>query len=95
MHKDQLSLIKKVLHRIAPHWPGLLVSLLLASVYVVMNLSIPILVGLAIDCILEAGNVNFTEMGIHLRNVALCAAVGALSQEKSGMMFFGISKSFL
>ena len=80
MHKDQLSLIKKVLHRIAPHWPGLLVSLLLASVYVVMNLSIPILVGLAIDCILEAGNVNFTEMGIHLRNVALCAAVGALSQ---------------
>ena len=35
-----------------------IVSLLLAVLYVVMTLYIPILVGDAIDCIVEAGNVD-------------------------------------
>lgn len=77
---NQLSVLKKVLLRIRRYWPGLVLSLLLATLYVVMTLYIPILVGNAIDCIVEAGRVDFVQMGVHLRNVALCAAIAALSQ---------------
>ncbi len=77
---NQLSVLKKVLLRIRRYWPGLVLSLLLATLYVVMTLYIPILVGNAIDCIVEAGCVDFARMGVHLRNVALCAVAAALSQ---------------
>lgn len=77
---NQLSVLKKVLLRIRRYWPGLVLSLLLATLYVVMTLYIPILVGNAIDCIVEAGRVDFALMGEHLRNVALCAVIAALAQ---------------
>ncbi|MDO5152558.1 MAG: ABC transporter ATP-binding protein [Eubacteriales bacterium] len=77
---NQLSVLKKVLLRIRRYWPGLVLSLLLATLYVVMTLYIPILVGNAIDCIVEAGHVDFALMGEHLRNVALCAVIAALAQ---------------
>lgn len=77
---NQLSVLKKVLLRIRRYWPGLVLSLLLATLYVVMTLYIPILVGNAIDCIVEAGHVDFALMSIHLRNVALCAVIAALAQ---------------
>lgn len=77
---NQLTVFKKVLHRIRRYWPGLILSLVLATLYVVMTLYIPILVGNAIDCIIEAGNVDFSLMGVHLRNVVICAIVAALSQ---------------
>lgn len=76
----QLAVAKKVLHRIRRYWPGLIASLVLATVYVVMTLYIPILVGDAIDCIVDKGNVDFALMWVHLRNVALCAAAAALAQ---------------
>lgn len=76
----QLSVLKKVLHRIRRYWAGLILALLLALLYVVMTLYIPILVGNAIDCIVDMGNVNFALMWIHLRNVALCAISAALAQ---------------
>lgn len=77
---SQTIVLKKILRRIRPYWLNLILSLILATVYVVMNLYIPILVGNAIDCIIDAGRVDFTQMGIHLRNVLLCAAVAGLSQ---------------
>ena len=77
---NQLSVLKKVLLRIRRYWPGLVLSLLLATLYVVMTLYIPILVGNAIDCIVEAGRVDFALMGEHLRNVTLCAVIAALAQ---------------
>lgn len=77
---NQLSVLKKVLHRIRRYWVGLILSLLLATIYVVMTLYIPILVGNAIDCIIDAGQVDFTVMGIHLRNVVICAVIAAISQ---------------
>ena len=76
----QMAVAKKVLHRIRKYWPGLIASLVLALAYVVMTLYIPILVGNAIDCIVDAGNVDFDLMWVHLRNVALCAAAAALAQ---------------
>ena len=77
---NQLQIVKKVLHRIRRYWPSLIASLILATVYVAMTLYIPILVGNAIDCIVEMGRVDFARMGGHLRNVLLCAAAAALSQ---------------
>ncbi len=80
MANNQMDVLKKVLRRIRRYWPGLVGSLLLATLYVVMTLYIPILVGDAIDCIVDAGRVDFAQMGIHLRNVAICAIVAAVSQ---------------
>ena len=77
---DQLTVLKKVLRRIRPYWLSLAASLVLATVYVAMTLYIPILVGNAIDCIVEAGYVDFAAMGAYLRNVALCALVAAAAQ---------------
>ena len=59
---NQLTVLKKVLCRIRRYWLGLIVSLILATVYVVMTLYIPLLVGDAIDCIVDTGNVDFALM---------------------------------
>ena len=45
-----------------------------------MTLYIPILVGEAIDCIIEAGKVDFTAMAGYLRGVLICALIAAVSQ---------------
>ena len=78
--RNQMVILKKVLMRIKRYWAGLAASLLLAAVYVVMSLYIPVLVGEAIDCIVDAGQVDFAAMGAYLRDVAICAVVAALSQ---------------
>ena len=77
---SQKAVIGKILKRIRHQWPALTLSLLLATVYVAMSLYIPILVGNAIDCIIDAGRVDFAAMWVYLRNVAICAAVAGLSQ---------------
>ncbi len=75
-----MSNLKKVLHRLKPYLPLTVLSLLLAACYVVMSLYIPILVGRAIDCIMEEGRVDFAAMWPQLVTVAVCAAVGAIAQ---------------
>ena len=77
---NQRSTLKKVLHRVRRYWAALILSLILATVFVVMSLYIPILVGDAIDCIVEAGRVDFTAMGKYLLGVAACAGIAGLSQ---------------
>ena len=77
---NQLTVLKKVLRRIRRYWGSLIVSLILATIYVVMTLYIPILVGNAIDCIVDAGRVDFAAMAGYLQGVVICAAVAALSQ---------------
>ena len=78
--KNQKAVMKKVLLRIRPYWAGVTVSLLLAALYVVMTLYIPVLVGSAIDCILDAGKVDFAAMKGYLWQVTLCSVVAAVSQ---------------
>ena len=77
---SQKAVIGKILKRIRHQWPALILSLMLATVYVAMSLYIPILVGNAIDCIIDAGRVDFAAMWVYLRNVTICAAVAGLSQ---------------
>ena len=78
--QNQTAVIKKVLARIRPYWLHLAGSLLLSLVYVAMTLYIPVLVGNAIDCIVDAGRVDFARMGEYLRSVLICTAVAALAQ---------------
>ena len=78
--KNKATTLKKVLLRVRPYWAGLIVSLLLALVYVVMSLYIPILVGDAIDCIVDRGQVDFASMKTYLVGVALCAGIAGISQ---------------
>ncbi len=72
--------LKKVMLRLKPYLPLMVLSLLLAACYVVMSLYIPILVGQAIDCIVEQGRVDFAAMMPQLVTVAICATVGAVAQ---------------
>ena len=78
--KKQKGVLKKVLYRVRPYWAGLVASILLATVFVVMSLYIPILVGDAIDCIVAAGQVDFETMKRYLLGVAICAAAAGLAQ---------------
>ena len=78
--KADKAVLKKVLYRVRPYWAGLIASVLLATVFVVMSLYIPILVGDAIDCIVAPGQVDFAEMKNYLLGVALCAAAAGLAQ---------------
>ena len=77
---NQIIVLKKVLHRIRRYWASLIASLMLATIYVVMTLYIPILVGSAIDCIVDAGRVDFAAMAGYLRGVVICAGVAAAAQ---------------
>ena len=78
--KKQNGALKKVLLRVRPYWAGLITSVILATVYVVMSLYIPILVGDAIDCIVDAGKVDFATMKTYLLGVAVCAAAAGAAQ---------------
>ena len=77
---NQMTTLKKVLYRIRRYWPSLAATVILATVNVVMSLYIPILVGNAIDCIVDQGQVDFSAMGMYLGQVVLCAAIAALAQ---------------
>ena len=93
---NQTLVLKKVLHRIRRYWVSLIAALLLATVNVVMTLYIPILVGTAIDCIVDAGHVDFVRMSVYLRNVLICAVVAGAAQwlmsELNNRMTFRITR---
>ena len=77
---NQRRILGKVLRYVRPYWVGLIFSLALATVSVVMSLYIPILVGNAIDCIVDMGKVDFAAMGVYLRNIIFCALAAGLAQ---------------
>ena len=80
MGKQQLSVLKKLMPYLRRRLPALVATLILAAIYVAMSLYIPILVGRAIDCILDAGRVDFVAMQGELLGVLICAGVAGLSQ---------------
>ena len=78
--KSQKDVLKKVLRYVRPYSVALIGSLLLALVYVVMSLYIPILVGQAIDFMIDKGAVEFEPLSVRLVQVGICALVAALAQ---------------
>ena len=79
MHK-KTTVLGKVLRRIRRYIPAVITALVLATAYVAMSLYIPILVGQAIDCIVDAGKVDFAAMHSELLAIAVCAGIGGLAQ---------------
>lgn len=77
---NQKDVIRKVLSYVRRHWTGLILSVLLALFTVAMGLYIPILVGDAIDCIVDAGRVDFPMMGRYLTQVVICALAAGAAQ---------------
>lgn len=78
--QNQREVLMKVLRYVRPYALALIGSLLLALIFVAMSLYIPILVGEAIDFIIDKGKVEFGPMSMKLFTVCICALVAALSQ---------------
>ena len=81
-HKNtsQMQTLKKVLHYIARQRVWLILALLLALVTVALTLYVPILVGNAIDLIVEPGNVAFDAIAGILLTVGISVGITALAQ---------------
>ena len=79
-NKNRSETLRKILLRVRRYWPAMILSLVMATVYVAMTLYIPILAGQAIDCIIDMGRVDFGPIGRILITILVCAGVAALSQ---------------
>ncbi|MBQ2192280.1 MAG: ABC transporter ATP-binding protein, partial [Clostridia bacterium] len=60
--KNSRAVIKKLIVRLRAHRAAAIASLLLSVVSVALTLLIPVLVGRGIDCIKEAGRVDFPSL---------------------------------
>ena len=74
------AILKKILGRVRSYWSAMILSLLMAAIHVAMSLYTPILVGRAIDCIVEAGKVDFAAISEVLLQILVCTGVAAVSQ---------------
>ena len=79
-NKSRGAVLRKILLRVRRYWPAMILSLVMATVYVAMTLYIPILAGQAIDCIIDMGRVDFNAIQSVLLKILICAVVAALSQ---------------
>lgn len=73
------STLKRILNFIKPHIHFLILSAIFSVVNVALTLYIPILIGNAIDCCIEAGKVDFEALLPILIKLGGAAAIGALS----------------
>lgn len=82
MHKKSKNkqTLKKVLHYLKKYWALELLSLLFAAISVVLTLYLPILIGQAVDLIVEQGLVDFTGILSILKKMAVIIVLTALAQ---------------
>ena len=78
MNPATKSTIRKVLQYIGVHRFQLAVSILFAGASVALTLWIPLLIGRAIDCIIDAGRVDFALVKGYLIKIAIAALATAL-----------------
>lgn len=78
--REQRLTLKKVWQYIRPHRVLLLLSLVLALVSVFATLSVPILVGRAIDCMVGIGSVDFEGIARIVLQILVLIGAAALSQ---------------
>ena len=76
----QKAVFRRVLRYIKPHLPLVLLSLVLALVCVALTLYVPILIGHAVDCIVEAGKVDFDALFPILLTIGGCVLLTACAQ---------------
>ena len=77
---SQMNTLKKVLQYIGTYRFWMLASIVLAAVTVALTLYIPILVGRAIDFIIDRGNVDFVSITKLLVEIAILAVSTAVLQ---------------
>lgn len=78
--KEQRQILKKVLRYIRRYWGYLGCSVVLAAFTALLTLYVPILIGQAVDWIIGAGNVGFTELFSVLRKMAVVIFLTAAAQ---------------
>ena len=81
----QKETLRRVMTYLRPYGALLVLSLLLAVVTVALTLYIPILTGDAVDCLVEQGAVDFAALAPILMQIAVVAALTALSQWIMGL----------
>ena len=79
-NKFQFSTVKKVLSAVKKYRLLLAVSIILATITVALSLYIPIIIGKAIDLIIDTGNVSFSSIKPKLLNVGIIAIIIAFLQ---------------
>lgn len=74
------EIIKKVLRYVSRYWYYLAASILLALAVVVLTLSVPLLTGDAIDCIIGVNEVDFAALTKVMRLIAAVIVVNSIAQ---------------
>lgn len=74
------EIIKKVLRYVSRYWYYLAASILLALAVVVLTLSVPLLTGDAIDCIIGVNEVDFAALTKVMRLIAAVIIVNSIAQ---------------
>ena len=76
----QKKTLKKVLKKIRPYTPLVIISLIFAVITVALTLYFPLLTGKAVDCIISEGNVDFIKIRPIIFQMAVIVALTAVSQ---------------
>lgn len=85
-NKKTLSSLKKVLSYVRHHKALLFLSLLCAAISVILTLYVPIVIGDAIDYIIEPGKVSFDKITPMLIRIAIASIIAALAQWMQGII---------
>lgn len=78
--KKQKDTLVKVLNSVRKHWIYLILSILLSAVTVFASLYVPILIGDAIDFIIDKGQVDFAYVANRILSICCVVGVGAVAQ---------------
>lgn len=88
--------LKKVIKRIKRYIPMLVASIVFAAISVVMQLYIPILIGDAVDCCIDAGAVAFDKLYPIIKTMIIVTIVAGLAQWfmniANNYITFGVTK---
>lgn len=77
---DRKQILGRVLRYISKYWFLIVCSLILATVYTILSLYIPILTGQAVDVIVGKGQVDYEELKNIIVRMILCLSIGAFAQ---------------
>ncbi len=91
MKQSRKNVIKRILKYASPYRKSMICAMIFALLYVVLNLTAPVLIGLAIDRAVEKGNVNFNEIWQLLLMTAVTVLSGAVFQWLMGLCINTVS----
>lgn len=91
MKQSRKQVIKRILRYASPYRKSIICAMIFALFYVILNLTAPVLIGLAIDKAVEKGNVNFNEVWQFLLMTAVTVLAGAVFQWLMGLCINTVS----